>query len=253
MAETRFVLTAALIVMGAACGGSDPSRSVEPVGAAKVKPGHVSVAVSPTAVTVDAGGTVSFTAKVSGTKNGSVNWSVREPVACGTITASGLYTAPGLAALCHIDATSVVDSSAIAESTVTVTVPPAPPPVAVTITPASGTVDACRTLAFTATVSGSSNGAVTWAVQEGAAGGTISSDGTYTAPSIAGTYHVVAASQAVPSSITTATVTVADRILGVTVSPTTVTLAPGATAQFTATVTTTCGSVTSTQLVAAPQ
>jgi hypothetical protein len=222
------------------------------VGVAKVRVGHVSVAVSPTAVTVGAGGTVSFTAKVNGTKNTSVSWSIREPSACGTIAPSGVYAAPGSAAVCHIDATSVVDPSAIAESSVTVVVPPAPPPVTVTITPASPTVDACQTLAFTATVSGSSIGAVSWTVQEGAAGGAISSSGIYTAPSVAGTYHVVATSQAAPGASAAVAIAVADRILGVTVSPTTVALAPGATAQFTATVTTTCGSTTSTQIVAAP-
>ena len=221
-------------------------------GVAKVRVGHVSVAVSPTAATVGAGGTVSFTARVSGTKNASVSWSIREPSACGTIDPSGLYTAPGSAAVCHIDATSAVDPNAISESSVTVVVAPTPPPVVVTISPASPAVDACQTLALTATVSGSSNGAVTWTVQEGAAGGVISSTGIYTAPNIAGTYHVVATSQAAPSASTAAAIVVADRILGVTVSPTTVALAPGATAQFTATVTTSCGSATSTQLVAAP-
>ncbi len=227
--------------------------SATALGSAKIRVGHVAVSVSPSAVTVGAGGTMAFTAKVTGTKNESVTWSIREPSACGSVAPSGLYTAPGSAAVCHVDVASVADPAAAAEATATVTAPPAPAtPVSVTITPATAALDTCRTLAFTATVSGASNGAVTWTIQEGSAGGTIAPDGSYTAPAAAGTYHVVATSQASPSSSATAAVTVADRILGVTVSPATLTLAPGTSAQFTATVTTTCGSVTSTKLVTAP-
>ena len=101
-------------------------------------------------------------------------------------------------------------------------------------------------------VTGAADGSVAWSVQEGSTGGSITSAGVYTAPASAGTYHVVATSQAAPGSSATVPVTVADRILGVAVSPSTVSLAPGATAQFTATVTTTCGSYTSTQTVTAP-
>ncbi len=83
-----------------------------------------------------------------------------------------------------------------------------PPPVEVAITPTSATVPAGGTQAFTATVTGSANTAVTWSVQEGAAGGTITQAGLYTAPAIAGTYHVVATSQADPTKSAVATVTV---------------------------------------------
>ncbi len=227
------------------------------LGTAKVRVGHVAVAVSPSAATVGAGGALAVTAQVTGTKDDSVSWSIREPSGCGTVSPSGQYTAPASAAVCHVDVTSTADPSAVAEATATVTAPPAPTPtppapVSVTITPASATADACRTLAFTATVSGTSNGAVTWTIQEGSAGGTIAADGIYTAPATAGTYHVVASSQESPGSSAVAAVTVADRILGVTVSPATAMLAPGGTAVFTATVTTTCGTVTSAKLVAAP-
>ncbi|HET6984663.1 MAG TPA: hypothetical protein VFI53_21135, partial [Myxococcaceae bacterium] len=69
------------------------------------------------------------------------------------------------------------------------------------------------TFNFTATVSGAGSGrstAVTWSVQEGAAGGTIDANGKYTAPSTVGTYHVVATSVADASIAATATVTVTD-------------------------------------------
>lgn len=80
--------------------------------------------------------------------------------------------------------------------------------VAVAISPTTASVAVGRTAQFSATVSGSSNSAVTWSIQEGAAGGTISGAGLYTAPSAAGTYHVVATSQADATKSATATVVV---------------------------------------------
>jgi len=70
-----------------------------------------------------------------------------------------------------------------------------PPVVAVAVTPGSATVSVGASQQFTANVTGTSNTAVTWAVQE-ANGGTIDSAGTYTAPMKAGSFHVVATSQA---------------------------------------------------------
>lgn len=61
---------------------------------------------------------------------------------------------------------------------------------------------------FTATVSGTSNTAVNWSVQEGSAGGTVTGAGSYTAPSVAGPYHVIAASQQDPSKTAIITVRV---------------------------------------------
>ncbi len=80
--------------------------------------------------------------------------------------------------------------------------------VAVTVNPVTATVNEGATQQFNATVIGSTNTAVNWSVQEGSAGGTISSSGLYTAPQTAGTYHVVATSQADTSKTGSATVTV---------------------------------------------
>jgi hypothetical protein len=127
------------------------------------------------------------------------------------------------------------------------------PPVTVTVSlsPTSGAVDACAgTLTFTAAVAGATNTAVTWSVREGAAGGTVDAGGHYTAPATAGAYHVVATSAA--STTATATVTVSERVLSMTVSPTSLSLVPGDTGQFTATVTTTCGATITVQPVTAP-
>jgi hypothetical protein len=75
--------------------------------------------------------------------------------------------------------------------------------------PLTATVWQGATQDFSANSQGTlSSTPVTWSVQEGAAGGTISSAGSYTAPEMAGTYHVVAISQADSSVSATATVTV---------------------------------------------
>jgi hypothetical protein len=73
--------------------------------------------------------------------------------------------------------------------------------------------------------------------------------GIYTAPPSAGTYHVVATSAADATRSAIAPVTVTDRILSVVVTPQTVQIPPGGTAQFAAAVTTTCGTSTATKTV----
>jgi len=117
--------------------------------------------------------------------------------------------------------------------------------VVVTVTPPAGPVDACHAVTLTATVTGSANTAVTWSVLEGAAGGTVTAAGVYTAPAGGGTYHLVATSVADPAKSATATVTVVERILSVQVNPPTAALLAGASVQLTATVVTTCGSFAS--------
>ncbi len=81
--------------------------------------------------------------------------------------------------------------------------------VSVAISPTTATIVTTQSKTFTATVSNSSNTAVNWSVQEGSTGGTVTSAGVYTAPSQAGTYHVVATAQADASKSAVATVTVA--------------------------------------------
>ena len=99
------------------------------------------------------------------------------------------------------------------------TTPPPPPPAAVAITasPSTAAVQAGGAVQLSAAVTGSTNTSVTWTVQEGAAGGAVSSTGLYTAPSAAGTFHVVARSVADASKTAVVTITVTVPV-GVTVS-----------------------------------
>lgn len=82
------------------------------------------------------------------------------------------------------------------------------PTISVTILPASVQLPINASQQFNATVSGSSNTNVTWSLQEGAAAGTISSDGFYTAPSIAGIYHLIATSVADPTKSVNVTLSI---------------------------------------------
>ncbi|MFT3916553.1 MAG: glycosyl hydrolase family 28-related protein [Anaeromyxobacteraceae bacterium] len=203
--------------------------------AASPAPTTVSVAVSPASASVAPGATQQFTATVTGTTNTAVQWSVQEGAAGGSVSSTGLYTAPSTAGTYHVVARSQADTTKQAVATVTVT---AQPTVAVAISPTTASVVASATRQFTATVTGTTNTAVQWSVQEGAAGGSVSSSGLYTAPSTAGTYHVVARSQADTTKQAVATVTVtAATTIAVSVSPTSASVAAGGTQQFTATVT----------------
>lgn len=84
-----------------------------------------------------------------------------------------------------------------------------PAKVAVVVSPKTATVVPGGTAGFTAIVSGSSNTALTWTVQE-SGGGTVTSSGVYTAPAtVGGPFHVVATSVADGTKSDTAAVTVA--------------------------------------------
>src|SRR5262245_11346698 len=105
------------------------------------------------------------------------------------------------------------------------TLPNPPPPISVQISPNAVTVSEGASQSFTAIVTGTNNTAVLWSVQEGAAGGTITAVGSYTAPATAGTFHVIATSQADSSKSAAATITVSVPQISVVVMPTSVTLA----------------------------
>ncbi len=204
----------------------------------------VSVAVSPAAVQVVTGAQQQFTATVKNSTNAAVTWSISgscSGAACGTITSGGLYKAPAVVpnpALVVVTATSAADSTRSGTASVTII-----PPVGVTISPTTANVAVGGNQQFLATVSGSSNTAVTWSVSgsgcTGTACGKITSSGFYTAPAAVPTpanITVTVKSVADPTKSNTATVTII-RTVSVSISPTTALVATGATQQFVATVT----------------
>lgn len=172
--------------------------------------GTITVSVNPPSATVTSGGAQQFLASVSGTSNTSVVWST----SAGTISGAGLLTAPSVSAATAVTVTAKSAARLDSKAYATVTVnPPAsnppptnPPPatVSVSVAPGSASVQTQGTVQFAATVTGSSNTAVTWK----AGFGTISASGLYTAPSTGGSDTVIATSQADTTKAASATVTV---------------------------------------------
>src|SRR2546430_1604843 len=103
--------------------------------------------------------------------------------------------------------------------------------VEVSIDPAAVAIMGGGTIRFTAAVAGTADTAVIWSTDAG----TIDQDGIYTAPAAPGTYSVIARSHADPGRSASASVSVST--ISVTLSPQTITLAPGGMLQFTASVT----------------
>ena len=93
----------------------------------------IAVGVEPATATVALGQTQQFTATVTGTDNLAVTWSMDGEATHGTITASGLYSAPAgmpTPATITVRATSQEDGSKSGTATVTVT-----PAIVVTVSP----------------------------------------------------------------------------------------------------------------------
>jgi hypothetical protein len=181
------------------------------------------LSISPSPVIVNLGQTQQFNVLVNGIiNNGAVAWNVN-PSTLGTINSSGVFTptttGEGMIRAIGRDG-KVVEAFVIVQS------------VAISISPATAMVNIGQTQQFSATVTGSSNAAVSWSVNVlpyPASSGNVSDTGLYTAPMTAGTYQVYVTSLADPSKVAHATVTVP-----ISISPLTATVLPGTTRQFTA-------------------
>jgi serine protease len=192
---------------------ADPTRS----GSAQVTitapgPAPVSVSVTPGTASIQTGGTQSFTATVTNTSNTAVTWQVNGVAGgnstMGVISTSGVYSAPSMVpspATVTVTAVSVADPTRSGSAHVTVTAPaPGPAPVSVSVIPGTASVQTGGTQSFTATVTNTSNTAVTWQVNGVAGGnstmGMISTSGVYSAPSMVPS----------PTTVTVTAVSVAD-------------------------------------------
>lgn len=169
-----FVLSTALFLF--ACGStSSPPATSSPV---QTPPPLIAVALAPASGTVPPGGSLVFTATVSGAGNATpaVTWSVNGAgggnVSLGTIvataslaaTTTALYTAPLVIpspATVTITATSVADSSKAASSTVTIA-GSIPPSVTISVSPQNATVITGQRVTLTPTVSNTSDTSVSW-------------------------------------------------------------------------------------------
>lgn len=168
-------------------------------GTAVVTVPAVAVSVQPGSVSMTSGESITFKAQVSGTVNAAVAWSVQEGSG-GQVSSSGSYTAPASFGVFHVVATSQADTSKNGVAVVTVGA------VSVSVAPSNDVLGPSGVRQFSATVASAIQQAVTWSVQEGTAGGSITVNGLYTAPNQLGSFHVVATSVVDPSKSATATV-----------------------------------------------
>jgi hypothetical protein len=206
----------------------------------------VSVSISPTSTSVQVDQSQQFSATVSGTTSTGLSWLVNGVVggnsSVGTISGSGLYTAPASvpAAAVTVTAQSVAQSTAAASARVSITAAPAV--VSVSVSPASTSLQVGKSQQFNASVSGTSNTAVNWMVNGGSGGnssvGTISSSGMYTAPSSVPSTSVTVTAQSVAqtSASGTADVTVMPATVSVSISPINASVQVSQSQQFSATV-----------------
>jgi mannose-6-phosphate isomerase-like protein (cupin superfamily) len=204
----------------------------------------ITVTIAPASASLAPNGTQQFAATVAGTTNAAVDWSA----SCGTISSSGLYTAP-LTGPCTVTATSREWSSAKGSASATIS------GISVVVSPETATIVPSGQQQFTAEVTGIVNGAVVWS----ASCGTIDQAGLYTAPATDTVCTITATSQADPTRSGTATATIGE--LELVVSPEIAFVAPLGTRQFTATIGAapadvdwgaTCGSVDENGLFTAP-
>ena len=199
-ARTRFVRSSLSLALVAAllattgCGSSSSSTSLH-------NPPPTTVAVTPATATVYRGEKQQFMAQVSGPSDPTVTWSV--PANRGTIDSTGLYTAPTDVDGDSVPVTATSNAVPTASATATVTLPR----VTFSIAPNAIAVVPGASQMFSATVVGLASSQVGWTVQ-GTGGGTISSTGLYTAPSITGFYYVVATSSGNANYSATAAVAV---------------------------------------------
>jgi len=177
-------------------------------------PPSVSVSLSPSSTSLQVGQSQQFVATVTGTGNTSVSWSVngvsRGNTTVGTISPSGLYSAPAAvpSVALTVTAQSLAQSTAKATAIVTLTTPT----VSVSLSPTNPSLQVGQSLQFSAKVTGASNSGVNWLVSNTVGGtpalGTISATGLYTAPAAVPNAAVIVTAQstASPSSVASTSV-----------------------------------------------
>lgn len=181
----------------------------------------ISITTQPQYAVVTAGQAATFTVTARGKSTLSYQWQKKEfgadadwaAVSTGTGGNTDTYTTPPTTDSDDENVYRVVVSNSFGRTisqTATLTV--AVNLVEVTISPETADLASGTTQDFIgAFIWGGENTDVDWSIQEGAAGGSITDEGVYTAPLAPGIYHVVATAQEEPSMAAVATVGVAGR------------------------------------------
>jgi N-acetylneuraminic acid mutarotase len=182
----------------------------------------VRVTLAPDAASVDRTESVQFHAMAHNSSDDRVAWSLSgagcSGDACGTLSDSGLYTAPENTPdppTVTVTATSVADPSKSASATVTIV----DAAVVVTLTPGSADIYVGESVLFRASVEHATDHDVTWSLFgagcSGAGCGTLSDSGLYTAPQSVpnpAAVTVTATSVADPSKSAGVTVTILEAV-----------------------------------------
>ena len=210
----------------------------------ELAPTPFTVTVAPSTATVVVGALQQYTATVTGNSNTGVNWFVNGAAGgnstVGTISTTGLFQAPAAVpspATVTITAVSQVDNTTTGTAQATIANPSQTVTVTVSTNPPVTQVYTGAVQPFIATVTGTSNTAVTWYVEGSQGGdvtfGTIDTSGNYTGPATVpspATIIVEAVSQADATAIGTEQVTIVAAPAGPQGAPQTV--SPGGTANY---------------------
>ena len=175
-------------------------------------PPNVTVTIQPTSASLFLGQTQAFQATVIGSTNTNVTWQVNGvaggSTSTGTISSSGLFTAPAiLPASANATVTAVSQANPKDGASATVTLQDN---IVVSVVPASASVSTGAAQVFTATVTGtgSPSAGVTWSVN-GIAGGN-STFGTIVSNSAASAVYTAPAAPPTPAVVTVTATSVAD-------------------------------------------
>lgn len=197
---TKIASATVLLTQPVAIQGPSPSPSI------------VSISIGGGTTTLPAGQSAQFTASIQGTPNTAVTWSVTPNV--GTVS-NGFYIAPAvvsspetvvLTAVSMADPSKSASVSLILQPVSNPTAPP-PPPVSISLSPGTASLQAGQSVTFFTLITGTSNSAATWTINP-AVGALV--NGVYTAPatvSAGQTVTVTATSVADPTKSAASTVT----------------------------------------------
>jgi hypothetical protein len=236
-----FVVLAGGLILAGCAGLANTSSNTKGSGAS----GAPSITAQPANAAVTVGQTATFSVATTGTAPFSYQWQKNNTAISGGT--SSTYTTPPTTASDNSALFRVVVSNSAGSTTsnsATLSVSGATG-AAVQVSPNSATVSVGSTQQFAATVTGAANMAVTWTVSgtgcSGAACGTISGGGLYTAPASVpspATLNVTVTSVADPTKSASASITlVATAAVLLSINPTSASVPTASTDSFTASVT----------------
>jgi 3',5'-cyclic AMP phosphodiesterase CpdA len=209
-ARLLFILTALFFTVGCGGGGGGGGEGATTTELPSIPPADPLaedlptspglLSIEPEGARLPVGGEQQFSVTTDPLFDSEVTWRIQEGEAGGSISGDGVYTAPAQPGTYHVIATDNSDQSVSAMVTVI-------PQGSIRVQPANRFLGPGGKQHFSAEVTETPDKTVVWSVAE-QNGGTLSEEGDYTAPTAAGTYHVVATGRSDPSLEGRATVTV---------------------------------------------